>query len=89
MEKYNGQTLGWGPWRKDWYSICSAHRNYDSECHLCAAGHYCNKWKLFLWHIVFKISPKLWQWWANQPNRKSRKFIEEVFPNLRHEDNIQ
>jgi hypothetical protein len=59
---------GWGPWRQEWYSICSAHQNGgpDDECQLCRAGLWRNCWRQFFGHIVYKRWPRLWRWWANR-----------------------
>lgn len=61
-------TRGWGPWRQDWYSICSAHQHGgpEDDCRLCRAGKWRNRWRHFLGHCVYKISPRLWRWWANR-----------------------
>ena len=61
-------TRGWGPWRRDWYSICSAHQNGgpDDECSRCRAGLWRNRWMHALGHVVYKLSPRLWRWWVNR-----------------------
>jgi hypothetical protein len=37
-------TKGWGPWRYDWYSICSAPYGHDKFCIRCQAGSWHNVW---------------------------------------------
>lgn len=37
-------TKGWGPWRYDFYSICSAPYGHDKDCPRCAAGNWYNVW---------------------------------------------
>lgn len=60
------QTRGWGPWRAEWYSICSAHQRYDKGCERCEAGSWVNTWGLAVSHFVFRYWPRLWLWWANR-----------------------
>lgn len=65
-------SLGWGPFRRDWYSICSMHSVYDLECNLCQKGHWHNAWRVFAGHIVYKAVPDLWRWWANRGRPRMR-----------------
>jgi hypothetical protein len=57
---------GWGPFRYDWYSICSRHQNYDTDCTLCQKGGWVNHWGQFIGHIFFKLCPNLWKRLANR-----------------------
>lgn len=59
------KTKGWGPFRSDWYSICSAHYEYNDSCRMCQAGGWINTWKQKFETIIFKHNPELWMWWAN------------------------
>lgn len=68
---------GWGPWRRDWYSICSRHRGFEPKCALCQHG----SWEWLVPHsissFVYWISPGLWRWWANLPWKK-RAFTKKM-----------
>lgn len=73
-------TVGWGPFRYEWYSICSGHglnddgRYYwfDTDCPRCMAGVWTNCWKLAASHVVEKYCYPLWYWWANHKNKKAK-----------------
>ncbi len=58
-------TKGWGPWRRDWYSVCSRHRHFDPTCRLCSTGFWGNHWWTEVSKMVFKRAPNLWVWCAN------------------------
>jgi hypothetical protein len=58
-------VIGWGPWKKEWYSICSAHHDVKPNCPRCMVGGYRNVWKTKFGHLVFKVSPRFWRWWVN------------------------
>jgi hypothetical protein len=85
--EFRGQVIGRGPWKADWYSICSAHSprlgDRDRSCRLCMTGHYVNRWRHGLERLAYRHAYPLWHWWANRPSSRSRRFLEEVFPNLR------
>jgi len=59
------KTKGWGPFRYDWFSICSKHYRHDELCELCQCGSWINHWKWLFGHFVFKRNPDLWRWWVN------------------------
>jgi len=59
-------TIGWGPWRKDWYKICGVHGRPTKGCSACRTGHYINRWRHFLSHCVFWLAPGLWRQWVNR-----------------------
>jgi hypothetical protein len=61
-------TKGWGPWKQEWYSVCSAHLNYDSTCPRCLCGAWAFVWKVHVNNLTFKFFPKLWIWWINKTN---------------------
>ncbi len=61
-------SQGWGPWRQVWYSICSHHQPFDPECRLCKRGQWVNHWGNVLDGVFYKLTPKLWRWWANRSN---------------------
>lgn len=57
--------VGWGPWKKKWYSICSFH--HDSlDCPRCRIGSYHNEWKHFFTSLVHDHCYWLWYWRANK-----------------------
>jgi len=60
------KTIGWGPWRQDWYSTCSRGRGHSPTCPACRVGNYVNRWRHFVGHCVFKMAPWLWRWRANR-----------------------
>lgn len=76
---------GWGPTRRDWYSICSRHQRFNSKCDLCAKGGWVNHWRHRVGGAVFAVSPGLWRLWANLPWKK-RAFAQKMrdwgFPNF-------
>lgn len=76
-------TRGWGPWRQDWYSICSAHMKPQTDCPNCQAGQWINTWNHALGGIVYRLHKPTWLWWANRPNSKTKRFLRKHFPNLR------
>lgn len=74
-----------GPFRQEWYSICSKHRGGgpDSDCRLCRTGQWHNVHRLKVSGFVHDHAYPVWFWWVNRPNSRSRKFLRSVFPNLR------
>lgn len=60
------KTKGWGPFRYDWYSICSMHQIHDEKCRACCSGSWRNYWMLCISNVFYKLSPKLWIWWMNR-----------------------
>lgn len=68
-----------------WYSICSIHgfKGTQIECGMCQKGVWTNTWRLKISGFIHKVFPKFWMWYVNRPNSKSRKRIEEWFPNLK------
>lgn len=61
-------TVGWGPFKYQWYSICSGHIYHDVNCERCMAGSWINCWLHEVSSFVFKHDPDLWRWWVNRPN---------------------
>ena len=59
-------TRGWGPFRYDWFSICSRHQDHDPSCILCKQGSWMNHWKWLIGQLIYLISPPLWMWWVNR-----------------------
>lgn len=60
-------TVGWGPFKYQWYSICSGHRIFEEVCPRCIAGTWVNCWAHEVGHFVYEHNPVLWRWWANRP----------------------
>jgi hypothetical protein len=77
------RTRGRGLFIEDFYSLCSAHREWNPECKRCAAGMWHNRWVHMAGSFVYAVWPWLWRKWANRKNSPSRKFLEEHFPKLR------
>lgn len=77
------RSRGWGPWRCDWYSICSRHGRWRSDCPLCQSGQWVNRWARVGGGIVCRVCPRFLVWWVNRPNSKTRRWLRSVFPNLR------
>jgi len=75
----------WGPFRQEWYSICSAHMSQPTEgCDLCATGMWHNVLLTRIGSYFHNNHYKLWFWWANRRYfNKSRRFLEKTFPKLR------
>lgn len=77
------------PTNFQWYSICSAHRDYHPDCPNCNVGHWVNDELHELDHWLYEHDQKLWRKWANrettpdQPGHDARHFLESVFPGLR------
>lgn len=60
------EVRGFGPWKQEWYSICSRHLHRDNTCNLCQVGSWENVWKLKLSQTIYKCCPNLWKWWKNR-----------------------
>jgi hypothetical protein len=76
-------TVGWGPFRCQWYSFCSAHQRFDVSCSRCRAGSWHNCWSHEVGHFIYENDPTLWRWWANRPELMAsfRNLIESAFKN--------
>ena len=57
---------GWGPWRREWYSICSAHRCFIADCTLCHSGGWHNCWGAAVSRAFFWLAPDLWRRLVNR-----------------------
>lgn len=66
-------------WKERWFSFCSMHFKYEEDCCACNTGSWTNVWKWKIGGLLFKVMPKIWIWWMNRPNSKSRKRIEKWF----------
>lgn len=80
-------SKGWGPWRAEWYSICSKMHGFDPErraaCRACNAGTWRNVWVGRFDSLVYRRARRTWLWWHNRPRSKSRRTLESIFPGLR------
>lgn len=76
----------WGPFRQEWYSICSAGHDEgpNGNCDRCRAGMWHNVVAQRIGHAIYVRWPSVWRWWANRRffNRTAR-FLEGHFPNLK------
>lgn len=77
------ETRRWGPFRQEWYSICSSHRHRTMECPRCQTGRWINVWESAFGGVVYRVHKPTWIWWANRPNAKGKRWLETVFPNLK------
>lgn len=57
-----------------WFSICSKHHDYRKDCNLCNTGHMVFMPAHHIGSFVYKVSPKMWRWYANIPRNK-RKWL--------------
>lgn len=77
--------------RQVWYSICSAHMEPLRGCGCCEVGHWRTTWVSAIGSAVFRLSPRVWRWWANLSfNRRRWKRFATLdggeanpFPNLK------
>ena len=58
--RYNGFN------KEIWFSFCSRHSEYDSDCKLCNIGIWENIVKHKLGSLIYDICPILWRWWVNK-----------------------
>jgi len=76
-----------------WFSICSLHKEYKSDCGLCECGKWVFMPTYYVEHFLYSLFPWLWRWYKNRPKRKGKwldEFVnkeigekENPFPNLR------
>ena len=60
------RTRGKGLKKEVWFSICSAHMEYDENCPRCATGTWNNVIKHKISSLIYDIFPSLWRWWVNR-----------------------
>lgn len=77
------RSKGWGPFTYDWYSICSAHRDYRDDCPRCNAGLWYNRYWRVVDHQLYVRWPVCWRLVHNLPWSRTRRFIRKTFPNAR------
>lgn len=78
LNKYYMRDKGILFWRERWFSICSAHQQYNKECSTCNVGTWTNVWLNNITSLIFKISPKLYTWLM--------KFKKIQFENIKEQD---
>lgn len=73
------RTKGCGPWKYEWYSVCSVHHptRQNDDCIKCNTGRWINTWKLACGHVIFDNFPALWIWWANRNKPKMTDDLPE------------
>lgn len=71
---------------EQWYSICSAHHDYDENCPRCSVGRWINVEESRLDRELFAKDPKKWRELHNRPDDPSRRFLESVFPGLKNSE---
>lgn len=52
-------------WKKEWFSICSIHHDFDPNCELCNIGSWHN---IILYNIglfIYKMMPDIWKFFKN------------------------
>jgi len=52
-------------WKKEWYSICSMHREYNPDCSMCKSGSWQNILLVKLDSKIFDLFPRFWRFMAN------------------------
>lgn len=57
------------PFRKTWYSICSAHQKYKKSCPRCNKGNWHNDVRYYFSSVIYKNWPNVWRWWVNRKQR--------------------
>lgn len=73
METYQGRlTIGWGPWRAKWHSICSRHYIPEVTCKTCSSGHYINNMTGKIDSFMYKHWKVMWLWKHSPHLRKLR-----------------
>jgi hypothetical protein len=77
------RTRFWGPFKQEWFSICSNHSCYDAMCPRCQAGQWINVVVRMIDNFVYVRHYKIWFWWHNRPNSRTNRFLRRVFPNMR------
>jgi hypothetical protein len=48
-------------------------------------GHYVNDWGHAIDGLIYRRAYRLWHWWHNRPNSKTRRRLESFFPGLRRQ----
>jgi hypothetical protein len=61
-------VIGWGLWKKEWLSYCSAHHVWNEGCPICQMGcwHSIAAMKVGIW--LYRMSPLVSNMWDNRGN---------------------
>lgn len=75
-----------------WSSLCSAHLEHQEGCQPCDTGRWIFVPAWWIGSVVFRVSPRLWRWWANRGDVRKRFKMQwrsrrtgrgvDAFPNL-------
>ena len=83
INKLKLTAKGWGPWKYEWYSICSAHHSREEKCSMCQAGYWVNCWIHYIDSLIYKYFKSFWLYWHNRENSKTKKQLRKIFPKLK------
>lgn len=61
LDKYYMKDKGFFIFKKRWHSICSAHKEYKSDCALCNVGSWKNIFLGKIESLIYKLSPKFYK----------------------------
>lgn len=64
-KKIKLREKGWFFWKQRWYSICSAHLEYDDTCPRCKVGYWHYTWGVAVSGFFHDHFWKLWFYWQN------------------------
>lgn len=69
------KSKGWGPWKYEFYSVCSAHHSNDN-CSTCQVGSWINCYAHIITTYIYERNYALWFWWANNTDQKLMVLIK-------------
>lgn len=74
------------PYRGEWMSVCSRHREYRPDCRICNAGHWISSEEREFSHWLWEYDKDIWRKWANRTDASGNRIdtrLEEIFPGLK------
>jgi hypothetical protein len=77
LDKYYMRDKGNFFWKEKWYSICSAHPQYEKTCNTCNTGNWKNVWLGNIGSVIYLFLPKLWKWYMKDKNIELIKINQE------------
>jgi hypothetical protein len=79
----NLPSRGWGPWRREFYSLHSDPQSIQMDT-AHEFGTWRNVWGGLVSHFVYTRWPSVWQWMVNIPyfHRRRVRRLRKFFPNL-------
>jgi hypothetical protein len=80
LDKFYMRDKGRFFWRERWFSLCSAHQQYNKECKTCNVGMWENVWRTNIEKLVFIISPKIYKWLLKFKKTELINIIEQNEP---------